>query len=61
VKAAKSINASEYTIPVFKSNLDICRIDRGIKSSFITKTMMENFDKAADYKIACPFRKVMKT
>jgi len=60
VKAAKSLNASDYVIPVFNTNLDICRVGQGIKSSIFTRTMLENFDKAAEYKVDCPYRKVMR-
>jgi len=60
IKAAKTLNSSQYDISVFKTTFDICRFAKGIQSSFFVRVLFENFDKSADFKQTCPVKKVIE-
>jgi len=56
----KDKNDKNYERIVLKSPANICRLGQGRMGNFVSKMIMEEFGKYADFKVECPFLKVSR-
>lgn len=49
-----------YTKELLSHDIDVCDLKEGVFSNFLMKAFMTNFEKSANFKIKCPFKKVCK-
>jgi hypothetical protein len=54
----KDKNDKNYERTLIKSNVNACRMISGIIGDFLTKMIMEDLHKYADFELKCPFPKV---
>lgn len=49
-----------FTKELFHHDIEVCDLKEGVFSNFIMKAFLTNFEKSANFKIQCPFKKVSK-
>lgn len=55
VAAQKDDNDKEYTNILLKTSVNVCNLSKGVIGNFVTKVLMENFKKSANFEMKCPF------
>lgn len=41
---------------IFKTTLDLCKIQDGLRGNFVASVVMEHFNSSADYAMQCPLK-----
>lgn len=55
VAAKRNDKDTEYTNVLLRTSVNVCKISDGILGNFLTKIVMENFRKSANFEMKCPF------
>lgn len=51
----KDSNDNEYTNVLLRTSVDVCNLSKGVIGNFVSKILMENFKKSANFEMKCPF------
>ncbi|CAO1366056.1 unnamed protein product [Diamesa hyperborea] len=55
VAVKKDSTDKEYTNILLKTSVNVCNLSKGVIGNFVTKVLMENFKKSANFEMKCPF------
>lgn len=57
VTIKKDPTAEKYSITVFETSTNPCRMGKGVRPSIYDRVFMQSFEQSSKIKIACPVRK----